>query len=143
MGNHMTREEFLEKIYSKKYEELKDKDLRLVRVTVPGKEITLAQVIGVSEREIYENMSLHIGTHLGEDHTGESIGLLHVVPNEATVVAADVAMKSGNVKVGFLDRFRGSLIILGSRSDVKSALEGVLEFFKYSLHFVVCDITEE
>ena len=139
----MTREEFLEKIYSKKYEELKDKDLRLVRVTVPGKEITLAQVIGVSEREIYENMSLHIGTHLGEDHTGESIGLLHVVPNEATVVAADVAMKSGNVKVGFLDRFRGSLIILGSRSDVKSALEGVLEFFKYSLHFVVCDITEE
>ncbi len=142
MGDRMTREEFLEKIYSRKYEDIKGKDLRLVNVKVPGKEISLAQLIGASETRIYQNMSLHIGTHLGEDHTGESIGLLHVVPAEATIVAADIAMKSGNIELGFLDRFRGSVIILGSRSDVRSALEGVIDFFKYKLKFVVCDITE-
>ena len=37
----MTREEFLEKVFQKKYEELKDKDLRIVRVKVKGKEISL------------------------------------------------------------------------------------------------------
>ena len=67
-------------------------------------------------------------THRGEDHTGQSIGLLHLTPWEATVVAADVAMKSGNVELGFLDRFSGAVILLGSRAEVKSALEHVVEF---------------
>lgn len=139
----MTREEFLEKIFSRKYDELKGKNLRLVRVRVPGKEISLAQLIGVSETRIYENLGLHIGTHLGEDHTGETIGLLHISPWEATVVAADVAMKSGDVEIGFLDRFSGTVIILGSHSHVKCALEGVIDFFRRELNFVVCEITEK
>lgn len=143
MSERMTREQFLEKIYNKKFDELKDKNLRLVRVKVPAKEISLAHLIGVSEPRIYQNLGLSIGTHAGEDHTGQSIGLIHVTPAEATVIAADIATKSGVVELGFLDRFSGSVIILGSRSDVRSALEGVLEFFSYKLKFVVCDITEE
>lgn len=142
MGERMTREQFLEKIYQKKYDEPKDKDLRLVNVHVPGKEIVLAQLIGASQTRVYQNLGLHIGTHFGEDHTGESIGVLHIVPNEATIVAADVAMKNGTVEVGFLDRFSGCVIILGSHSDVRAALEGVIDFFKYKLKFTVCDITE-
>ena len=105
MGKRMTREEFLEAVFSRRYEELKGRELRTVRVRVVGKELSLAQLIGVTDRRVYENLGLHIGTHLGEDHTGQSIGLLHLTPWEATVVAADVAMKSGNVELGFLDRF--------------------------------------
>ena len=89
MGSRMTREELLERVFSRKYEELKGKDLRLVRVKVIGREISLAQLIGVSETRIYQNLGLHIGTHQGEDHTGESIGLLHITPWEATVAAAE------------------------------------------------------
>ena len=62
MGSRMTREEFLERVFSRKYEELKGKDLRLVRVKVIGREISLAQLIGVSETRIYQNLGLHIGT---------------------------------------------------------------------------------
>lgn len=142
MGTRMTREEFLEKIFNRKYEELAGKDLRLVRLNVKGKEVTLAQLIGVSDRRVYENMGLHIGTHFGEDHTGETIGLLHITPEEATIVAADIALKSGDVEIGFLDRFRGSVIILGEHSEVKAALESVIEFFRDELNFIVCDITE-
>lgn len=93
MGKRMTREEFLEAVFSRRYEELKGRELRTVRVRVVGKELSLAQLIGVTDRRVYENLGLHIGTHLGEDHTGQSIGLLHLTPWEATVVAADVAMK--------------------------------------------------
>ena len=142
MGERMTREEFLEKIFSQKYDELKGKNLRIVRVKVKGKEISLAQLIGASETRIYQNLALHIGTHFGEDHTGESIGLVHVTPEEAAIIVADVALKSGNVEIGTLDRFSGSVVILGDRSNVRSALEGVLEFFEYKLKFTVCDITE-
>ena len=142
MGSRMTREEFLEKIFSRKYEDLKGKDLRIVRVKVVGREISLAQLIGVSDERIYQNLGLHIGTHLGEDHRGESIGLLHVTPWEATVAAADVALKNGDVELGFLDRFSGAVILLGNRSAVKSALEEVLTYFREKLHFTVCELTE-
>ena len=142
MGVRMTREEFLEKVFQKKYEELKDKDLRIVRIKVKGKEISLAQLIGSSETRIYQNLALHIGTHAGEDHTGKSFGLVHVTPEEAAIIVADIARKSGNVEIGPLDRFSGSVEILGDRSNVRSALEGVIEFFEYKLKFTVCEITE-
>lgn len=142
MGSRMTREEFLERIFSQKYEALKGKHLRIVRVKVIGRAISLAQLIGVSDRRIYGNLGLHIGTHQGEDHTGESIGLLHITPWEATVAAADIAMKSGDVELGFLDRFSGAVILLGNRAEVKSALEAVLTYFREELHFSVCDLTE-
>ena len=138
MGKRMTREEFLEAVFSRRYEELKGRELRTVRVRVVGKELSLAQLIGVTDRRVYENLGLHIGTHLGEDHTGQSIGLLHLTPWEATVVA----MKSGNVELGSLDRFSGAVILLGSRAEVKSALEHVVEFFRTELGFTVCELTE-
>ena len=142
MGSRMTTEEFLEKVFSHSYEELKGKDLRLVRVKVVGREVSLAQLIGVSDRRIYQNLGLHIGTHLGEDHTGESIGLLHITPWEATVAAADIAMKSGDIELGFLDRFSGAVILLGNREEVKSDLRHVLDFFRDELGFPVCELTE-
>lgn len=142
MGQRMTTEEFLERVFSRSYEEFRGRELRLVRVKVVGREVSLAQLIGVSDRRIYENLGLHIGTHLGEDHTGESIGLLHITPWEATVAAADIAMKSGDVELGFLDRFSGAVILLGNREEVKTSLRHVLDFFRDELGFPVCELTE-
>ena len=142
MSKRISRQEFLDLVFSGRYDQQKHGQLRLARVRVPGKEVCLAQVIGVSERRIYENLGLHIGVHAGEDHTGESIGILHFTPWEATVVAADVAVKSGNVEIGYLDRFCGTLIVLGNRTEVYSAVSGVVDFFRDELHFSVCDITE-
>lgn len=143
MAGRMTREEFLEKVFSKKYDELKGEKLRIVRVKVKGKEVSLAHIIGVSEERVYQNLALHIGTHFGENHTGESIGLIHVDPEESAIIAADVALKSGNVEVGTLDRFSGAVVILGDLPNVRSAVEGVVDFFKYKLKFTVCEVTEE
>lgn len=143
MAGRMTREEFLEKVFQKKYDELKGEKLRIVRVKVKGKEVSLAHIIGVSEERVYQNLALHIGTHFGENHTGESIGLIHVDPEESAIIAADIAMKSGNVEVGTLDRFSGAVVILGDLPNVRSAVEGVVEFFKYKLKFTVCEVTEE
>ena len=142
MGERMTREEFLERVFSQRYEELEGRELRLVRVRVPGREISLAQLIGTSQRELYQNLGLHIGTHLGEDHTGETIGILNLTPWESTIAAADVAMKSGQVELGFLDRCSGTVILLGSHAEVRSALEQVLLYFREELHFNVCPLTE-
>ena len=141
MYERITREQLMDLIFAGRYNELKGDKLRLARVRVPGREVCLAQVIGVTQRRIYENLGLHIGVHAGEDHTGQSIGILHFTPWESTVVAADVASKCGQVEIAYLDRFCGTLLLLGERAEVLSAVEGVVEFFRDELHFSVCDIT--
>ncbi len=136
----MTKEELLEKVFHDDYQDLKGKKLRLTRVRVPGKEVCMAHVINPSDPSIYQNLGLHIGVHQGEDHTGETIGLLRFTPWEAVVVAADVAMKSADVEIGFMDRFCGTLILLGGLSQVQTAVEEVVRFFKEDLGFQTCEV---
>ena len=136
----IVKEELLEMLFHEDYEHLKGKKLRMTRVRVPGKEVCLAHVISPSQSCIYENLGLHIGVHEGEDHTGESIGLIRFTPWEAVVVAADVAMKSADVQIGFMDRFCGSLIITGGLSQVQTAVEEVVRFFDRELGFKTCAV---
>ena len=138
--SHITQKELLERLFHEDYERLKNKKLRVTRLRIPGKEVCLAHVIGVSQSCVYQNLGLHIGVHEGEDHRGESIGLIRFTPWEAVVVAADVAMKSADVEIGFMDRFCGSLILTGRLSEVQTAVEEVVRFFREDLHFHTCEI---
>ncbi len=140
MEERITREELLEKLFNDDYEHLKGKKLRMTRVRVPGKSIDFAHVFTPSDPSVYQNLALHIGVHEGEDHTGESIGIIRITPWEAIVVATDVAVKAADVEVGFMDRFSGALIILGGLSQVLTAIEKVVRFFRDELNFNVCEI---
>ena len=100
----------------------------------------MAHVISPSSSCIYQNLGLHIGTHEGEDHTGEAVGIIRFTPWEAVVVAADVAMKSADVQIGFMDRFCGSLILTGGLSQVETAVKEVVRFFDEELNFPTCEI---
>ena len=122
MEERITREELLERLFHDDYENLKGKKLRLTRVRVPGKSLDFAHVISPSDPAVYQNLALNIGVHEGEDHTGESIGIMRVTPWEAIVVATDVA------------------VILGGLSQVMTAVEEVVKFFRDELHFDVCEI---
>ena len=121
----MTTRELLEKLYNQDYEKLKGKKLH---------------VINPSQSCIYQNLGLHIGVHEGEDHTGEAIGMIRFTPWEAVVVAADIAVKSANVEIGFMDRFSGSLILTGGLTEVQTAVEEVVKFFREVLGFKTCAV---
>ena len=137
----ITKEALLEKIFQDDYENLKGQRLRMVRMRIPGKEVCMAHIISRPANScIYQNLGLHIGVHEGEDHTGESIGMIRFTPWEAVVVAADVAMKSADVQIGFLDRFCGALILLGGHTQVETAVREVVRFFKDDLGFDTCEV---
>ncbi len=136
----ITKEQLLEKIFGDDYSQLVGKQLRMTRVRVPGKEVCMAHILNPSDPCIYQNLSLHIGVHEGEDHTGETLGFIRFTPWEAVVVAADVAIKSANVQICFMDRFCGTLIISGQISDVETAVRSVVRYFGEELHFTVCNI---
>ena len=136
----MTKQELLEKMFHVNYEQLKGKKLRMTRVRVPGKEVCLAHIISPYQPCIYENLGLHIGVHEGENHVGESVGMIRFTPWEAVVVAADVAVKSADVEIGFMDRFCGTLIITGGLAQVQTSVEKVVCFFNEVLGFKTCEV---
>ena len=137
--SRITKEQLLEKIFQDDFENLKGKRLRMTRLRVPAKEVCLAHVLNPSEERIYQNLALHIGVHEGEDHTGEALGLIRFTPWEAVVVAADVAVKSADVQICFMDRFCGSLIVSGKLTEVQTAVESVVEYFG-EIGFGTCKI---
>ena len=137
--SRITKEQLIEKIFQDDFENLKGKRLRMTRLRVPAKEVCLAHVLNPSEERIYHNLALHIGVHEGEDHTGEALGLIRFTPWEAVVVAADVAVKSADVQLCFMDRFCGSLIVSGKLAEVQTAVESVVEYFG-EIGFGTCKI---
>ncbi len=137
--SRITKEQLIEKIFQDDYERLKGKRLRMTRVRVPAKEVCLAHVLNPSEERIYHNLALHIGVHEGEDHTGEALGMVRLTPWEAVVAAADVAVKSADVQLCFMDRFCGSLIVSGNLTDVQTAVETVVEYFG-EIGFSTCQV---
>ena len=137
--SRITKEQLLEKIFRDDFENLKGKRLRMTRLRVPAKEVCLAHILNPSEECIYHNLALHIGVHEGEDHTGEAIGLIRFTPWEAVVVAADVAIKSADVQICFMDRFCGSLILSGNLTEVQTAVESVVAYFG-EIGFGTCEI---
>ena len=136
----ITKEQLLEKIFQDDYAQLIGKKLRMTRVRVPGKEVCMAHIINPTDTCIYQNLALHIGVHEGEDHTGETLGLIRFTPWESVVVAVDIASKSADIQVCFMDRFCGALIISGKLADVQAAVESVVQFFGEELGFAVCKI---
>lgn len=115
---------------------------RVVNVTVAGREISLAHIIGVSGPSVYKNLGLDIGTNAGADFTGMSIGTVHITPPESTIIAADIAVKSGDVIIGFMDRFSGTLILTGPRTEVRTAVEEIVKYFQEGLNYKSCPVTE-
>lgn len=112
--------------------------IRIVQETVAGKEITFAHIIGGPAPVIYQKLGLNPQV----DYGSSAIGIMNMTPPESAVIASDIAVKSGNVYLGFADRFTGTLIITGNLSDVNSAMTEIVDFFRDEMEYVVCRITK-
>lgn len=55
---------------------------------------------------------------LGLPDAVSAIGILTITPSEASIIACDIATKSGAVEIGFLDRFTGAVVLTGDVSAV-------------------------
>ncbi len=112
--------------------------IRIVQETVAGKEITFAHIIGSPSPVIFQKLGLNPQI----DYANSAIGIMNMTPPESAVIASDIAIKSGNVYLGFADRFTGTLIITGELADVRSALTEIVDYFRDDLNYVVCNITQ-
>lgn len=111
--------------------------IRIIQETVAGKEITFAHVMGSPAPVVYQKLGLN--PHI--DYRSSAIGIMNMTPPESAVIASDIAVKSGNVYLGFADRFTGTLIITGELAEVTTAFNEIVDYFRDTLGYVVCKIT--
>ena len=112
--------------------------MRIGQELVAGKEITLAHIIGGPLPIVYQKLGLNPDI----DYRTSAIGIMNLTPPESAVIASDIAVKSGNVYLGFADRFSGTLIITGEIAEVTTAIEEIVNYFQNTLGYVVCPITK-
>lgn len=105
---------------------------RVIQEYVPGKQITLLHIIAQPVDELYER--------LGIDNKG-AIGIVTSTPGEGAIIAADIATKAANVSIGFLDRFTGSIVIVGDVASVDAGLREIRKVLMNLLQFTPCEIT--
>ncbi|WP_070000593.1 BMC domain-containing protein [Cellulosilyticum sp. I15G10I2] len=111
-----------------------DTKIRTIQEYVPGKQITLMHIIAKPDQVIYKKLGL-------PDEYNEAIGILTITPSEAAIIAGDLCTKAAGVKIGFIDRFSGSVVIVGENSSVAASLEAVMSMFKGRMHFDTVEIT--
>lgn len=112
--------------------------LRIIQEQVPGNQISLAHIIGGPLPIIYQKLGLNPDI----DYDGAAIGIMTMIPYETSVIAADIATKSADIYLGFVDRFSGTLIITGEHAEVETAVEEIVRYFRDELGFASCRITK-
>ena len=121
------------------YDQLKnDGKARIIQELVPGKQISLAHIIANPDPVLY----IKLGLDPAGDYSTSAIGIITISPAETAIIAGDIATKSSGAELGFVDRFSGSLIVNGTVSQVKEAVEAVCNYASNTLGFTVCPITK-
>ena len=103
--------------------------------SVPGKQVTIAHIIANPDDRIFEKLGLNNEKH-------HAIGILTITPPEVAIIAVDIAKKTASIKIGFVDRFSGSVFILGDVSAVQSSMEQVVIYLGELMQFSVPKITK-
>ena len=111
---------------------------RIIQESVPGKQITLAHIIANPDALLYRKLGLDPNVEYGST----AIGIMTLCPSETAIIAADICMKASAARMGFVDRFSGTVIITGTVSELEASLKAVMNFCIQTLHFTVCDITK-
>ena len=107
---------------------------RIIQEFVPGKQVTLAHVIASPDKDLYGKLGLI-------DAEG-AIGIMTITPSEGAMIAADIASKSADIKVGFVDRFNGSLVITGDVAAVEVAIRDVMGVLCDRMGFAKAPVTK-
>ena len=104
---------------------------RVVMEEVQGKEIALCHIIS--------NLPLPLREMLDID--GQSIGIFSVTPSEAAYIAADHITHAAPVKLVFVDRYLGSVLVTGSASALEAGMRAAIALLCDKLGFPPTAVT--
>lgn len=105
---------------------------RIIQEFVPGKQVTLAHLIAHPGEELAQKIGVP---------GAEAIGIMTLTPGETAMIAGDFATKAAEVRIGFLDRFTGALVLYGTVGAVEESLKRTVASLESILGFTGCPLT--
>ena len=109
----------------------------IIQELVPGKQITLAHIIASPDEVLYTKLGLDPRV----DYSKSAIGIVTFSPAETAIIGADIATKTSNIDLSFVDRFSGTLIITGRVADVETSIRAMCTYANEKLGFSICEVT--
>jgi len=94
-------------------------------------------VIANPDSVVYKKLGLNPSI----DYSKAAIGVITMTPAETAIIAADLATKTANIELGFVDRFSGTLIITGKISEIEMSIKEISNYARNVLGFTVCKTT--
>ena len=105
---------------------------RIIQEYVPGRQVTIAHIIANPDQTLCRLVGLD---------DVDAIAMLTLTPGESAIIAGDLALKAADVRIGFLDRFSGTLVITGGLVSVEVATEAANRGLQNILGFHPARIT--
>lgn len=107
---------------------------RIIQEFVPGKQVTLAHIIANADPQLFPKIGLM-------DNDAGSVAVLTLTPGESAIIGGDIATKAADVQLAYVDRFSGSLLLVGQLANVETAVREVVETLHNVLGFTPAPIT--
>ena len=105
---------------------------RIIQEYVPGRQVTIAHIIANPDQTLCRLVGLD---------DVDAIAMMTLTPGESAIIAGDLALKAADVRIGFLDRFSGTLVITGGLVSVEVATEAANRGLQNILGFHPARIT--
>lgn len=102
--------------------------------SVPGKQVSLSHVIANPDHIVFEKLGI-------KNQEYDAIGFMTITPGEASIIASDIAQKTAPVKIGFIDRFSGTFLILGDVASVTDGLNAANNYLKTQMGMNTTKVT--
>ena len=107
---------------------------RIIQEFVPGKQVTLAHIMANADPQLLPKIGI-------QDKVSRSVAVMTLTPGEAAIIGGDVAAKAADVELAYVDRFSGSLLLVGQLADIEAGVQAVVETLVGVLGFAPCPIT--
>ncbi|MEN6462337.1 MAG: propanediol utilization protein [Syntrophomonas sp.] len=106
-------------------------NVQMISEEVSGKCINLCHIIKNPDDKVTEKLSIEVSP----------LAIVSISPGETAIIVADYLSKSAALEVIFIDRYLGTVLVVGEIGALETACTGVLKMLRGKLAFEEAELT--
>jgi len=106
-------------------------DMKMISEEVSGKHINLCYIIDNPDDRVTQKLAIDVSP----------LAIISVSPGETAIVIADYLSKSAVLEIIFIDRYLGTVLVIGETGALEAACSSILKMLHGELAFEEAKIT--
>lgn len=104
---------------------------QMISEEVAGKSINICHIISNPDQRVTQKLAIDVSP----------LAIISVSPGETAIVVADYLSKVAEVEVIFIDRYLGTVLVIGETSALETACKGILHLLGEKMAFGETQLT--